>query len=288
MSDSGARPDRVVVYGADTPRWRAGLAPQSRIWEGVPGVREVVAAERFGDLLRQGWAKGRQSIVVPVRRRALQQFPRFWWGLAPSRFAHDTCANKLRFDRFMREAGMGTLVPASWRRPEECRFPCVVKRFDKDGSYGVRVVQSADELAAVMAVRPFRRRPVLFQELIEGLVDHATHCVAVEGRIVWHTSYAYDIDPVARVQTAEAHEGRRRFEASPAVLAAFERVLVALRYSGPVSFDWRAPGGRVVIFEINPRFGGSMMLPINHADLTAALTAVVQNARPPEWLPWMG
>ncbi len=278
-------PRRVILYGAGSARWREALDPVSGVWEGVPGVREVVFAERLGDLLLRGWGDGGQSIVLPLRQRALQRFPRLWWNLAPSRFAHDNCVDKLRFDRFMRVAGMADMVPGSWRLVAECRFPCVIKRLNKDGSFGVRVVGSMAELKATLAAKPFRRRPVLFQELIEGLVDHATHCVAVDGRIVWQVSYAYDIDPATRVQTIADHPRRRRIDASPKVLAQFERVLVALGYSGPVSFDWRPRGEEAVLFEINPRLGGSLMLAINRDDLRAGLTAVVQHARPPEWLP---
>lgn len=279
------RPNRVILYGPDSQRWRAAVSPQSGVWDGVPGIGDVVVVDGLGDLLRCGWAGWRQSIVVPLRKRALRQFPRFYWNLAPSRFAHETCADKIRFHQFMVRAGFSELVPCTWRRVEACRFPCVIKRGNKDGSFGVKVVNSANELAEVMEAPPFRRRPVIFQDLAEGLIDHATHCVAVDGRIVWHTSYAYEIDPVTRVQTIEAHAFRRRIEAPAAVLAQFERVLQALFYSGPVSFDWRPRGGGIVLFEINPRFGGSMMLPINRDDLRAALAALVAHARPPEWLP---
>ena len=279
------RPDRVVLYGPHTERWRDALSPASGLWDGVPGIREVVIVDRLAELLREGWKGGRQSIVIPLRRRALQHFPRLYWNLAPGLQAHERCFDKIRFDRFMRGTGRAQLVPRSWRRPAQCRFPCVVKRNNKEGSIGVRVVYSADDLAAVMAVRPFRGRPVIFQELIDGLVDYATHCVAVDGRIVWHTSYGYDIDPVSRVQSTADHAARRRLETAPDVLEAFEQVLIALRYSGPASFDWRPVNDGFVLFEINPRLGGSMMLPINQGDLRAAVSAVVANARPPEWLP---
>lgn len=284
MNEAGTRPDRLILCNPRTDRWREALDPQSDVWDGIPGICDVRIVEHFGDLLRHGWAGGRQSIVIPLTRRALQNFPRLWWNLAPSRFAHGTCADKLRFDRFMRSAGMAAMVPASWRRAADSRFPCVVKRLNKDGSFGVKVVSSMAELAATVAVPPFRNRPLLFQELIEGVVDHATHAVAVNGRLAWHVTYAYDIDPVSRVQTLDVFSGRRRIEASAEVLAAFERVLGVLDYSGPVSFDWRPRGEGIVLFEINPRFGGSLMLDINRDDLRAALTAVVTNAHPPEWL----
>lgn len=288
MNEAGTRPDRVILCNPRTDRWREALDPHSNVWDGVPGIREVRIVDHLGDLLRHGWAGGRQSIVVPLTRRALQNFPRLWWNLAPSRFAHGTCADKLRFDRFMRSAGMAGMLPASWRRAGESRFPCVIKRLNKDGSFGVKVVWSMAELQAALAAPPFRNRPLLFQELIGGLVDHATHAVAVNGKIVWRVTYAYDIDPVSRVQTSDAFPGRRRIEASVEVLAAFEQMLAALGYSGPVSFDWRPRGEGIVLFEINPRFGGSLMLDINRNDLQAALTALVANARPPEWLPGPG
>ena len=281
---AGERPGRVILYGYATERWRAALSPESGVWDNVPGVREVVVIDRRSKLLRQGWAGGQQSIVIPLRRRALQRFPRLYWNLAPTRRVHDTCFDKIRFDRFMRRAGFSDMLPDSWRRSGACRFPCVVKRNNEEGGFGVRAVHSAEELAEVMAQPPFRNGPVIFQELIEGLVDHATHCVVVDGRIVWHTSYAYDVDPATRVQTPELHIARRRIVPDQAVLGTFERVLMKLRFSGPVSFDWRPAGDGIVLFEINPRFGGSMMLPINRQDLTAALTAVVGHARPPEWL----
>jgi len=256
------------------------------VWDGIPGVAEVIVVDRITQLLRQGWAGGRQSLVIPLKKRALQRFPRLYWSLAPNRFALDTCGDKIRFQRFMVRAGFADLMPESWGRNATPRFPCVVKRNNKEGGAGVKVVRSAEELAATLAVRPFKgRRPVIFQELIEGLVDYATHCVAVDGRIVWHVSYAYDIDPVTRVQTTDVHAHRRRIEAPAAALARFEQVLAALRYSGPASFDWRPRRDGVVLFEINPRFGGSMMLDINRDDLRGALTALVQHARPPEWLP---
>jgi hypothetical protein len=285
---AGERPGRVILYGYATERWRAALSPESGVWDNVPGVREVVVIDRRSKLLRQGWAGGQQSIVIPLRRRALQRFPRLYWNLAPRRRVHDICFDKIRFDRFMRRSGFSAMLPQSWRRAGECRFPCVVKRNTEEGGIGVRVVNSAQELAEALSQPPFQGGPVIFQELIEGLVDYATHCVAVDGRIVWHISYTYDVDPATRVQTPESHAGRRRIEPGHAALAAFERILGALRFSGPASFDWRPAGDGIVLFEINPRFGGSMMLPINRDDLSAALRAVVTHARPPEWLPGLG
>ncbi len=278
------RPERVVLYGAGSEPWRNALGPGSDVWNGVAGVNEVVLAEGLPDLLRAGWAGGRQSIVIPLRRPAMQAMPPFYWSLAPTRRAHDTCDDKRRFARFMAAAGLADLMPRSWEDKGDCRFPCLVKRNNRSGSDGVAIVNSPAELEAVMAVPPFRRRPVMFQELVDGLVDHATHTVAVAGRIVWHTSYAYDIDPATRLQTSAVHATRRRIGTPPAVLAQFERVLAALRYDGPASFDWRPRGSGFVLFEVNPRFGGSMMLPINRDDLRAGVSAVLAHARPPGWL----
>ncbi len=289
------RPDRVIVYGRYQWRGVAAVAADAPVWQAMPGVAQVEVAETTVALLRKGWRGGRSSIAIPLRERALLWCPRLYWGLMPSRAALAICRNKAQFDRFVKAAGLADLAPRSYRSPAEAIFPCVLKRLNKNAGIGVAIVNSAAELAALLRIKPWRNRPVLLQELVPGSTDFATHCVCRSGRIIWHTTYQYELDPALPVQTPHSIQVRRRAEASAAELAQMERFLVPLAYDGPASFDYRRrPDGGVIVFEINPRFGGTMMRPENSADLKAALAVLVANAVPPEELrragrlPWGG
>jgi carbamoylphosphate synthase large subunit len=66
---------------------------------------------------------------------------------------------------------------------------------------------------------------------------------------------------------------------SDEIRAQFERLLSPLDYSGPCNFDYkRSDSGEMAVFEINPRFGGTLMKPENIAHLQQALSCIIQNA----------
>lgn len=276
------KPGRVIVFGRYQWRDVETVGADAPVWRNVPGVAEVEVAESFPALLLSAWRSGGNCLVIPFRERQLLFCPRLFWGLLPSRRALAICRDKLRFDRFVRQAELSEFVPGRYQSLEAASFPCVVKRLNKNGGHGVAIAGSAQELVALRNRRPFRHRPILLQELVPGLVDYATHCVCRDGRIVWHCTYEYQIDPNVRVQTGKSIVGRRRLEASAAEIAQMERFVAAIGYDGPASFDYRRrDDGRIMVFEINPRFGGSMMRPENDADLRAGLQAVIDHAVPP-------
>ncbi|MDB5540880.1 MAG: hypothetical protein JWQ89_2607 [Devosia sp.] len=275
------RPDRIIIFGRNEGYHAEAVAPGAPVWQGIEGVGEVVIAETTGELLRQGFAGGRQSIVIMLRERNLKRYPRLFWGLSPSRRAVAICHDKIRFAAFAEAKGLGELVPRRYGE-RELRFPAVIKRPRMANGSGVAVVSSAAELAELRQVEPWAGHRLLIQELVEGNLDCVTHCVARGGRMVWHCSYQYLIDPVTRVQRPTTIVGRRRHELNGDEQAQLERFLVALDYSGPAVFDYRrGADGRLKVFEINARFGGSLYRSENIEDFRAAMQAVITHAAPP-------
>ena len=74
----------------------------------------------------------------------------------------------------------------------------------------------------------------------------------------------------------------RRIVETPTVAVHWlERILVPLRYAGPCIANYKiAPDGSVRFFEINPRFGGSLLQPRQRAELRQALNCIFENAPP--------
>jgi carbamoylphosphate synthase large subunit len=59
----------------------------------------------------------------------------------------------------------------------------------------------------------------------------------------------------------------------------FEAVLAPLNYRGPCVIDYKLADGRVQIFEINPRLGGTLLLKSNAGQLRQALGHILAAAR---------
>ena len=73
---------------------------------------------------------------------------------------------------------------------------------------------------------------------------------------------------------------RRQATVTPdAVIRQSETVLSPLAYSGPCNVDYKlSADGRMQIFEINPRLGGTLMLPAQAEQLRAATACIIEHA----------
>jgi carbamoylphosphate synthase large subunit len=73
---------------------------------------------------------------------------------------------------------------------------------------------------------------------------------------------------------------RRQAIATPdPVRRQIETVLRPLAFSGPCNVDYKLlADGRMQIFEINPRLGGTPMLPAEAMELRAALACIIEHA----------
>lgn len=289
---SGARPNvqspehpsRIIVFGSYSSDWDKRVDADAPVWKGMLGVSEVTRARTLPQLILRGLFDGRPSVVLALRERFLACSPPFWWGLMPSRRAFLACRDKARFAAFTRSAGLEDLVPRTYADLDAAAFPLVLKRTNKAGGYGVAIIASKQELLTRKAQKPWRGRKTILQELLPGHVDHVTHAVARHGRILWHCSYRYDLDAARPLQSAQTIEKRSRHVAAMAHIAAFERFLVPLDYSGAVSFDYRLmPDGGLKVFEINPRFGGSMMRAENLEDMRQGIATLIAASEPPRW-----
>ena len=251
----------------------------TQMWRDIP-IRHGPDYERRGwryFLRPRGMA---DRIIVPLRESDTLRLPDRYWGLHPTRQTVETLRDKARFAAYAVAAGLAAQVPATYPGLDEARFPCVVKRTNRAGSYGVAVAASREEASAMLRRRPWRNRPVLLQEYVEG-EDGVLHGVANAGRIVWHCAYRYVLPTDGRIRTPDSIFGIERFEVTPAELSMFERFLAPLAYDGPFNIDFRRPAGRgPVILEINPRIGGSLYRPENRDDLRATICAIVAHARP--------
>ena len=64
-------------------------------------------------------------------------------------------------------------------------------------------------------------------------------------------------------------------ESNPDTLKVFDQIMLQTNYSGPCNIDFSYDSSNLKIFEINPRFGGSLMKAENMTLLAQALKAII-------------
>ena len=278
------RPKRfeIVVFGNQSPKWAAALDEGAPVWSGMEAKARV-------SLEDDGWIapvldpkSARSRLVLPLREENVLACPDGCWALVPSRRAVRILSDKLRFARFAETEGLSDLVPERYRSRVAMPFPVVLKRTDLCSSNGIAVVHSAAELASCRTEEMWAGKRVVIQRAVPGRMDYSTYCVAVDGRIVWHHSYAFELKHDLAVRALGNLDPWGPHRATNTDLEQMERFLRPLRYSGPVNFDYKRGPSGIVVFEVNPRFGGSLFREQNVADLRACLHAIVAHAR---WRP---
>jgi predicted ATP-grasp superfamily ATP-dependent carboligase len=276
----GAGTVRVIIYGEHSPDWMAALGPDAPVWSRMPNVGDVVVVPdhpvaRIATRLR--WSA--RTVVIPLMETHTRHRPRRYASLVPDDRALRILSDKAAFADYLSQIGRSNLAPRTFANHADATYPCVLKRVDLNGGHGVVVVHSREELAARLNDDMWRGRPFVLQSYIPGGPEYVAHCVARNGRVLWHRAYAYEVDPRVAIRTPGNTGASHPAPLAPCHLAQIESLLLPLAYSGPCNIDYKlSDTGDIVVFEINPRLGGSLMQPDKIDDLHAALSCIIGEA----------
>jgi predicted ATP-grasp superfamily ATP-dependent carboligase len=273
-------PVRVVIYGEHSPDWMAALGPGAPVWSRMGHVTDVVVVPdhpvaRIATRLR--W--NARTVIIPLMETHTRHRPRRHASLVPDDRALRILSDKAAFADYLSHIGRSNLAPRTFANHADATYPCVLKRIDLNGGHGVVVVHSREALAARLNDDMWRGRPFVLQSFVAGGPEYVAHCVARNGRVLWHRAYAYEVDPRAAIRTPGNTGASHPVALAPHHLAQIESLLLPLAYSGPCNIDYKlSDAGDIVVFEINPRLGGSLMQPDKIDDLHGALSCIIREA----------
>jgi hypothetical protein len=246
----------VILYGIPYADWNAVLA-DADFWRSLKSVREVRRIPAFGFLVPSA---AERTIVIPMKTEHALSVPGGCRGLFPNVQALRALGDKRYFAAYVAQNGLAAGCPDTYSSPDAAQFPCVVKRFDLSGSIGVDIAYSREQLDAILRARIFAGKPVLLQEAVQGAVEYTSTCICDGGRLVWHCTFASTMSGPLVVKSEDNDKTRHTVDMPPGVQAQIERLLVPLDYRGPCVANYKlAADGTARIFEINPRFGGSLL-----------------------------
>ena len=272
-------PVRVAVFGSFADNWLARLS-EPQTWRACPAVAEIVLwPDDPAQPFPEPSPADLRTVVIALSEDNILNRPPSLAALAPDRRAVATLRNKASFAAYVAAEGLGEVCPVTYTTRAQVAFPCIVKYVTAAFGFGSRILRSDRELDDFLRGEPWDGGKFIVQQCLAGPVEYATHCVCKAGRILWSATLAFENEAGQEIRRGIAFKSMTAV-ASPAVaVAAIERLLLPLRYDGPCSVDYTLlPAGRIAVYEINARFGGTLMLAANRAALQQALACIVDNA----------
>jgi predicted ATP-grasp superfamily ATP-dependent carboligase len=254
--------------GADTaPPLRVGFGAHGNWPEYIRQHLDARYAPSFVDLAQADIDDF--DVVVPVQIEHYQPLARLP-ALRGRKFLHPSaevvalCDDKLKLNEFLVGEGFGNLVPPL--RDFGAPYPYVRKK--RQGWYGLhcQIVQSADDEQTL----DLSDNAWFAQGYVPGEIECATHILRVGGRIRYASTFTYTMAAAALVKGQHHAPVSTAFAPGCSYLDCFTEMLEALEFEGTACVDYRVVSGQPVLFEINPRFGGSLC-----TDVTAYLDAYI-------------
>lgn len=272
-------PLRVILYGLHTRDWMTALT-SAALWKELDFVEQVllVTDAPKPDIPDPVPATIR-TVVIPLLETHTKNCPRNFPSLIPDALSLYMLGDKLAFSAYVRWNRLQHLCPVTYPNSEEADYPCILKRADLNGGTGISVVNSLQHLQSLLPLRGWSGKTIVLQSLVRGDMEYVTHCVCKDGRILWHCSFACEMYSDQDIRGPLNVKARQAYTISEKNIADIEAFLLPLHYTGPCNVDYKlGEDGTIIVFEINPRLGGTLMLPENVDYLREALLCIIKNA----------
>ena len=161
------------------------------------------------------------------------------------------CNDKFIFNSMLIENGFEKYVP---RMGKTLAFPYILKM--KEGEYGrgTEIISSKEE--EMLCLDMINSSKYFCQEIVNGKNEFATHIIFKDKKILCSMSNKY-IFEVENFINGKTKYICREVTNCP-YLDIFSSILLLIDFEGICCFDYKVVENRPLIFEINPRFGGSL------------------------------
>ncbi|RUO98811.1 MAG: hypothetical protein EKK30_09710 [Hyphomicrobium sp.] len=145
--------------------------------------------------------------------------------------------------------GFSGLVPRVGA-PQELRFPIVRKKRVDEYGLSVSVYADASQLPENSGDDFF------YQEYVRGSDEYATHAICVDGKVVYSSTYKYLFGADTHVKSFASFPDTT-LDLGGYLMPELSDILAEIRYTGCACFNYKLRDGVPMIFELNPRVGGS-------------------------------
>jgi hypothetical protein len=169
----------------------------------------------------------------------------------PSQESYTICNDKRLFNDFMLSNNYSEYVPGELMVEQ---FPFMLKKIMDECGENTFIIENIRDLE--MRKEQYESLDYFTQNIIPGKKEYATHILIKDGKIVNALTIVYIFKTNCYVKGKDHYICR--MVAHNRHLDLFENILHSMQYNGLCCVNYKEQNGVPKIFEINPRFGGSL------------------------------
>lgn len=256
----------VLIWGYHCDEWNCAI---NSSLSSLPNVSSVIQISSNSSIENMPL---NVDIIIPLMECDILSVISNPKALTPSIEAIAIFADKLEFFKYAQLHNLIKYIPNTYTTNPNL-YPCVLKRTNLNNSNQMYVCHTESDLQSNLNI--VSPNPYVIQKYIKGKTEYVTHIVCVDGDIIYHISYEtiHFEDYHLKCRQTPIKE-MKTYSPSKKILNIFTKFLRPLKYTGPCNFNYKLDPDPIV-FEINPRLGGSLMLESNRLDLCKILNSII-------------
>jgi carbamoylphosphate synthase large subunit len=281
----------IVIYGFHCPTWNNMFSNKSNLWKILKEKYEIINhyhipnISKISNVNNSPFVSLNRLIILPLLEndskhiKSMEHLYKNKVSLVPTIETVDIFSNKHLFWQFMKNNNLSDLIPKTYKYMEainDIEYPCIIKPINLNNGQQMTIVNSVTNLIDVNLIK--NKEQYIIQEYISDPNEYVSHCVVQNGKIIHHITYLniYEKDQYIR-STEDKPVKREKVVISDAIIKYFEQVLECVQYDGICNIDYKCKNNKPIIFEINPRLGGSLMSEENIDDLATILCHTIDS-----------
>lgn len=187
--------------------------------------------------------------------------------------------DKCKFIKFMISNGMDNLIPKVYKMKsnsidipinEYDGSPVIYKHPITYAGGGSKICHTIEEIDAATIASS---HDYIIQQYIVGDTEYGGHMFVKDGTIRYSIYYLIKNNSKFYIQYGRMFNYTRVYDFNKEYELMIEKIFKLLNFTGFVCVDFKIIDGSIKIFEINPRFGGTLLN--NNADFTEMINKVV-------------
>jgi hypothetical protein len=171
----------------------------------------------------------------------------------PTMEAIDICDDKYRFYTTLAEKGFENDMP---RVGKNLKLPYIVKKKVAHMGLNCYVIDTPEKEEQYKS--EINDPDYFCQEIVQGKKEYATHLIFRDGKMVSSLNVVYIFSTPTYVKGVDKFICNKLGKCPH--LDLFADILKAINFEGICCFNYKEIDGKPYVFEINPRFGGSLSM----------------------------
>lgn len=171
--------------------------------------------------------------------------------------------NKKSFYDYAVENNLTQFVPITNTKIPNGKY--IVKPFSENSGRKMFITTNIDNVSL---------DTFLFQQYLCTQYEYTTHIVANKGIIITSITYRFERNRQIRNNVTN-NIIFTKIEIEEDHLNILQQFLIPCQYTGVCNIDYLIIDNKIIVFECNPRLGGSLMISLNRKDLVTILVSLI-------------